>query len=101
MSSTRIFRSTPSLASSLNTAVLLYCNYELYRVWKGTHPYFSPRLEASGLLQKPTDTAANTAGNKPAEKRIEALEKSEVGWTNLNGIPIPRFEMLIRPFRRD
>jgi len=110
MSSTRIFHTYTRLPI-ISTLVLFYCNYEFYRVSKGTHPWISPRLEKLGIVRrdmKPADKSPNDANStekKPVAptmgRGIESWDKGEVGWTNLNGIPIPSLEMLIRPFRRD
>ncbi|KAF2799010.1 hypothetical protein K505DRAFT_321449 [Melanomma pulvis-pyrius CBS 109.77] len=112
MSSTRIFHTYTKLPI-LSTLALLFCNYELYRITKGTHPYISAKLQIQ----------AQGRGEEPADKRTEAAEKAprpnagvasrdkpfgdRVGegggdgaWLMLNGIPIPSFELLMRPWRR-
>lgn len=89
--------STSNLATALNAAIVCYCNYEMYRVYRGTHPYFSPKLEAAGILPRPPAHATKPTDKKPA---VDALDKEEMGWTRLNGVPIPSLEMLMRPFRR-
>jgi hypothetical protein len=87
--------------------VLVVGNYELWRIHKGIHPYWTPRLEEAGVVRqrkKPADhdsvkpDAVAVAGAVAAEK---PAPKAWIKWTDLNGVPIPTIETSIRPTRKD
>jgi hypothetical protein len=130
MPPTRIFHNYTKLPI-ISVLVLTFCNYELYRVVKGTHPYISVRVNgepiAGGLNNKETisttrtelkervenahrERKAGTVGEpKPAktEDKSKSLadrlpkDNDEERWIMLNGIPIPSFGLLMSPWRRD
>lgn len=77
--------------------VLGFGNYELWRVHKGIHPYWTPRLEEAGIVRQRNKLAKDGSikpetigGEKPARK-------AWIKWTDLNGVPIPTLETSIRP----
>jgi hypothetical protein len=157
MSYSKIYHSYTRLPI-FSTLALLWVNYELYRVTRGTHPWLTPRLEQAGLnppRKNTTDPAANEhfakmiaeakkkrfeieerefgvdEARKRAQQReeqetqerakirkqfgisIEKVERSDKAqrkpiewpksegpdWTFINGVPVPSFELLTRPFR--
>ncbi|KAF2655538.1 hypothetical protein K491DRAFT_421201 [Lophiostoma macrostomum CBS 122681] len=124
MSQTRIFHTYPRW-HILPTISLLYSNYELYRICTGTHPFISPRLEQAGITHRslpgiselkaglrgtntkdgagPAATVASGGGAGAGSGVGAGAGSGEEApaWMYLNGVPIPSFEMLMRPFRRD
>jgi hypothetical protein len=104
MSSTRIYHNI-SRKPFVSTVVLFWANYELYRIHRGTHPYWSPRLEAAGLLKKRNKTPPAAEGGSALATTSTTAESGVSGfaitWTNLNGVPIPTLESLSRSFRKD
>jgi hypothetical protein len=76
----------------INAALLGYNAYELFRVYKCTHPVLSPKLAAHGLYPRPAATADDRIEEKPGE-----------GWMKINGVLvlIPSYETVMRPFRRE
>ncbi len=76
-------------------------NYELYRIHKGTHPYWSPRLEAAGILKRREKTSTESSGNGAVQTNAEAGRdgsESVIRWTNVRGVPVPTLEALMPPF---
>jgi hypothetical protein len=99
-----IYRRKPVLPIFLNTAFLCWGNYELYRIYKGTHPTFSTYLEQAGIYSVNTVDNKDATGSMPGDKKLERSAQNqdeEDGWTRMNGVPIPSLEMLMRPFRKD
>lgn len=100
MSSARGFLSKIPITSTL---VLIFGNIELYRVHKGIHPYWTPKLEATGYV--PGENKTSSSGS--TEKRVKSAKvddgdntsETSIRWANLNGVPIPTLEALVRPFR--
>ncbi|KAG9378126.1 hypothetical protein A1F94_011242 [Pyrenophora tritici-repentis] len=90
MSSTRIYHNISRIPIT-STLVLIFGNYELWRIHKGTHPYWSPKLEEAGLVRRRNKTnseaSASTVGSG-TEARSESPGVS-IQWMNLNGVPIP------------
>ncbi|OSS45075.1 hypothetical protein B5807_09417 [Epicoccum nigrum] len=97
--------------------VLAVGNYELWRIHKGIHPYWTPRLEEAGIVRQrnklpdhgslkpdtvsvpaPVAAAAAAAAAAASEK---PAPKAWIKWTDLNGVPIPTLETSIRPTRKD
>jgi len=98
-----IYRQKPVLPIFLNTAFLCWGNYEMYRIYKGTHPTFSTYLEKAGIYSVNTADSKDAAEKQSGDKRLERSGDSQAeedGWTRMNGVPIPSLEMLIRPFRK-
>ncbi|RMZ72584.1 hypothetical protein GMOD_00007591 [Pyrenophora seminiperda CCB06] len=89
MSSTRIYHNISRIPVT-STLVLIFGNYELWRIHKGTHPYWSPKLEEAGIVRrnKTTSTASAGVGGPGAEARGDSAGIS-IQWMNLNGVPIP------------
>ena len=90
MSSTRIFHNITRIPVT-STLVLIFGNYELYRIHKGTHPYWSPILEEKGIVRRRNQTGLETSGGQDAS-RIKAKPEggnTSIQWLNLNGVPIP------------
>ncbi|CAO2654843.1 Nn.00g115760.m01.CDS01 [Neocucurbitaria sp. VM-36] len=103
MSSTRIYHNISKIPIT-STLVLIFGNYELWRIHKGIHPYWTPKLEAAGIVTRRHKTLSEPSDNRAVATRVEPSgEESEaaIRWTNLNGIPIPTLEALMRPFRKD
>jgi hypothetical protein len=98
-----IYRQKPVLPFFLNTVFLLWGNYELYHIYKGTHPTFSPYLEKAGIYSVDNTDNKDATGDRPRNKTSQAsgLEQDEGGWTRMNGVPLPSFETLMRPFRKE
>ncbi|USP75940.1 uncharacterized protein yc1106_03214 [Curvularia clavata] len=90
MSSTRIFHNISRIPVT-STLVLIFGNYELYRIHKGTHPYWSPILEEKGIVRRRKQTASETLGGQGASSTEAKREggKTSIQWLNLNGVPIP------------
>jgi hypothetical protein len=86
MSSTRIYHNISRIPIT-STLVLILGNYELWRIHKGTHPYWSPKLEAAGYTRKQQVAAP---GNAAVGARVEPSSSGvSIQWMNLNGVPIP------------
>jgi hypothetical protein len=130
MPPTRIFHNYTKLPI-ISVIVLSFCNYELYRVVKGTHPYLSVRMNGEPIAEGLTDKNTPSITRIGIEERIDKLQKErkegtvgatksgrtedksksfvdrlpkgndEERWIMLNGIPIPSFELLMSPWRRD
>ena len=90
--------------------VLAVGNYELWRIHKGIHPYWTPRLEEAGIVRQRNKLADHgspkpDAAPVPAAVAPAAAEKPApkawIKWTDLNGVPIPTIETSIRPTRKD
>jgi hypothetical protein len=97
MSSTRIYHNVSKLPIA-STVVLIFGNYEIYRIHKGTHPYWSPRLEAAGIL-KSRQRAESTTGKGAEGVKTDGADA--LRWTNLNGVPIPTLSAFASPFGTD
>jgi hypothetical protein len=105
MSSTKIYHNISRLPI-VSTVVLIWGNYEIYRIHKGTHPYWSPRLEAAGIVRGGEKTSLESPKQNAKDAGVEGADAGGVGgvsirWTNLNGVPIPTLDGLIKPFRND
>lgn len=95
----------------LVTSVLVLAagNYELWRIHKGIHPYWTPRLEEAGIVRQRKKLADHGSlkpdavpGPAPvAAEKPPAAPKAWITWTDLNGVPIPTIETSIRPTRKD
>ena len=95
--------------------VLAVGNYELWRIHKGIHPYWTPRLEEAGIVRqrnkladhgslKPDAVAVAVAAKKPVAGAVAAetpAPKAWIKWTDFNGVPIPTLETSIRPTGKD
>jgi hypothetical protein len=90
MSSTRIFHNITRIPIT-STIVLLFGNYELYRIHKGTHPYWSPILEQKGIVRRRAQTDLEASGGQGVSGMESKREerKASIQWLNLNGVPIP------------
>lgn len=92
------------MSTFLNMTFMCWGNYELYRIYQGTHPTFSPYLEKAGIYTVDTTDSKDATEKKPIDGRPGRLGQSQVeddGWIRMNGVPIPTLEMLTRPFRKD
>jgi hypothetical protein len=99
-----IYRQKPVFPFFLNTAFLLWGNYELYHIYKGTHPTFSPYLKKAGIYSIDNTDKQDATGDKSQTKTLQpsGLEQDEDGWLRLNGKNLlPSFDMLMRPFRKE
>jgi hypothetical protein len=94
MSSSRIYHNISKIPIT-STLVLIWGNYELWRIHKGIHPYWSPRLEAAGYTKKRQDATLEAPGNGAGGSgavgaKVEASSGGvSIQWMNLNGVPIP------------
>jgi hypothetical protein len=87
--------------------VLVVGNYELWRIHKGIHPYWTPRLEEAGVVRQ-RKKLADHGSVKPDAVAVPVAAAAEkpapkawIKWTDLNGLPIPTIEASIRPTRKD
>jgi hypothetical protein len=95
-----IYRQKSALPLFVHTAFLCWGNYELYRIYQGTHPTFSTYLEKAGIYSANNTNDKDTAEKRPEERRTRHSGRNQDGeeaWR----VPLPSFEMLIRPFRKD
>ena len=103
--------------------VLAVGNYELWRIHKGIHPYWTPRLEEAGIVRQRNKLADHgslkpdavaVAAKKPGAVAVDAKKpgavavdaenptpKAWIKWTDFNGVPIPTLETSIRPTGKD
>jgi hypothetical protein len=89
MSSSRIYHNISKIPIT-STLVLILGNYELWRIHKGIHPYWNPKLEAAGYTKKRQDTTPEASGNGAVGARVEPSSGGvSIQWMNLNGVPIP------------
>jgi hypothetical protein len=75
-----------------STIILIYGNYELWRIHKGTHPYWSPKLEEAGWTRPRSKTNTGISDSGAEGARVEAERESRgvsIQFMNLNGVPIP------------
>jgi hypothetical protein len=85
------FRHTISKLPVTSLAVLVFGNYELWRIHKGTSPW-TPTLEDAGLVRKRKIISSEVSGNGAVGTKADAGEASRgatIQWLNLNGVPIP------------
>jgi ABC-type nickel/cobalt efflux system permease component RcnA len=87
------------LVSSL--LVLGIGNYELWRIHKGIHPYWTPRLEEAGLVRQRNKLAEDGSIKQEALAAEQTAPKAYIKWTNLNGVPIPTLEASVEPTRKN
>jgi hypothetical protein len=76
-------------------------NYELWRVHKGIHPYWTPRLEEAGIVRQRNKLAEDGSIKPEAVAAEKPAPKAWIKWTDLNGVPIPTLEASVRPTRKD
>ncbi|KAF9694745.1 hypothetical protein EKO04_007441 [Ascochyta lentis] len=77
-------------------------NYELWRIHKGIHPYWTPRLEEAGIVRQRNKLAEDASIRKEAAAAAEKpVPKAWIKWTDLNGVPIPTLETSIQPTRKN
>ena len=76
-------------------------NYELWRVHKGIHPYWTPRLEEAGIVRQRNKLAGDGSIKPEAVAAEKPAPKAWIKWTDLNGVPIPTLEASVRPTRKD
>ncbi|KAG9194582.1 hypothetical protein G6011_04617 [Alternaria panax] len=91
MSSTRIYHNISRIPVT-STIVLIFANYELWRIHRGTHPYWSPKFEQAGLTAPRDKTNSGTTDDGATGARVEAgreLRGVSIQFMNLNGVPIP------------
>lgn len=101
MSSTRVYHNVTKLPIA-STMALMFGLYEAHRIHRGTHPFFSPRMENAGMpdsQNKPV--TATTNGGTVAVEDASAVSGASIRWTNLNGVPIPTLEGLMSPFGKE
>jgi hypothetical protein len=76
-------------------------NYELWRIHKGIHPYWTPRLEEAGIVRQRNKLAEDGSIRPEAVAAEKPAPKAWIKWTHLNGVPIPTLEASVRPTRED
>ncbi|KAF2829362.1 hypothetical protein CC86DRAFT_404003 [Ophiobolus disseminans] len=98
MSSTKIYHNVTKMPIA-STMCLMFGLYEAHRIHRGTHPYFSPRLEAAGVQGSRGRAASEvTTGGAVVTEDASGVGEISIKWTNLNGVPIPTLEGLMTPF---
>jgi hypothetical protein len=103
MSTTKIYHNVTRLPL-VSTAVMIWGTYEVHRVSRGTHPYWSPRLEAAGIQGFNKDRALEAGSVRDIAAKVATgdvvdLSDASITWTNLNGMPIPTLAALSTPSR--
>ena len=97
MSSTRIYHNVTKLPIA-STACLIWATYQVHRIHRGTHPW-SSKLEAAGISSSRDITASeSTSSGGMATGDAGGVSGTSITWTNLNGVPIPTLEGLLKPF---
>ena len=76
-------------------------NYELWRIHKGIHPYWTPRLEEAGIVRQRNKLAEDGSIKQEAVATEKSAPKTWIKWTDLNGVPIPTLENSIQPTRKN
>ncbi|KAF1362826.1 hypothetical protein EJ07DRAFT_174381 [Lizonia empirigonia] len=76
-------------------------NYELWRIHKGIHPYWTPRLEEAGIVRQRNKLAEDGSIKHEAAVAEQPAPKAWIKWTDLNGVPIPTLETSIQPTRKN
>ncbi|KZM25973.1 uncharacterized protein EKO05_0009187 [Ascochyta rabiei] len=76
-------------------------NYELWRIHKGIHPYWTPRLEEAGIVRQRNRLAEDGNTKQEAATAEKPAPKAWIKWTDLNGVPIPTLETSIQPTRKN
>lgn len=103
MSSTRIYHNFSKIPIT-STIILIFWNYELYRIHQGIHPIWTPKLEAAGIVRS-RGTLADRSEEPGVHNKSGAggnvAGEGAIRWTNLNGVPIPTLGALVRPFGKD
>jgi hypothetical protein len=81
--------------------VLAIGNYELWRIHKGIHPYWTPRLEEAGIVKQRNKLAEDGSLKQESAAAEETAPRAWIKWTNLNGVPIPTLEASVQPTRKN
>ena len=76
-------------------------NYELWRIHKGIHPYWTPRLEEAGIARQRNKLAEDGSIKPDVVAAEKPAPKAWIKWTDLNGVPIPTLETSIQPTRKN
>lgn len=101
MSSALSTRAAQRFRLVTSVLVLGIGNYELWRIHKGIHPYWSPRLEEAGIV-KQRNKLAEDGNIKPDVAAAEkSAPKAWIKWTDLNGVPIPTLVASTQPTRKN
>jgi hypothetical protein len=103
MSTTKVYNGVAKLPI-MSTFLMFWGCIELHRVSKGTHPYWSPRLEAAGFTGFSKDSSSEPGSVRDIAARVAkgdavGLGDASVTFTNLNGMPIPTLAALSTPSR--
>ena len=90
MVSTRIYHNVTRLPIT-STLLLVAANFELYRIHKGTHPYFSPVVGGPAAEMRGNKAASDAPGSNVSAGTDTKGEgsRSSIQWLNLNGVPVP------------
>lgn len=75
-------------------------NYELWRIHKGTHPYWTPRLEEAGIVKQRNKLAEDGSIKQEPPAAEKPAPKAWIKWTDLNGVPIPTLEASVQPTQK-
>lgn len=75
-------------------------NYELWRIHKGTHPYWTPRLEEAGIVKQRNKLAEDGSIKQEPPAAEKPEPKAWIKWTDLNGVPIPTLEASVQPTQK-
>jgi hypothetical protein len=104
MSTTRIYHNVTRLPI-VSTVIMIWGTYEAHRIYKGTHPYWSPRLEAGGILGFNKERNAKSGSVGAVDTQAATSDaggvSSAITWTSLNGIPIPTLAAMSTPTREE
>lgn len=65
----------------LDVVFTVYFSHELFRIYKGTHPFWSHKLAENGIWE-PTKQS-------PRDGVKGEGDAKDAGWMNLNGVPVP------------
>jgi hypothetical protein len=101
MSTTILSRNAARLPV-VSTFAMIYGSYEMHRITTGTHPFWTPRLEAAGIeslkihdARLADSTNNSTVAAESATEYARGVGMVSLRWTNLNGIPIPTLAFLM------
>ena len=88
-----------NLAIAIELGICGFLGGELYRVYKGTHPTMSRRLQEGGIWPPPKLPAVKEGEKK--EGQGEEKKEADVRWMSINGVPVPAsFDALTGFWRR-
>lgn len=101
-----IYRRKPVMSTLLSLSFMWWGQYELYRIYQGTHPTMSEYLEKAGIYSVPKAEIKETAEDGTEDKMIghrgQAPAQEDARRRGIRiPLPILSLETLIWPFRKD